>query len=316
MMTEVKKTVDSIKSVREEGDLCFALLCDTHLCDEGESTREHIRAVDKEIDFDFIMHLGGVLNGDNPEMISRRLLRMEIERYRSCIGSQKFFLSLGETDGWRDERFLGQLAVNIVTDEMWHEETSYIDRYDGVVRSGNKPYYYVDLPEARLIVLSSYYYQIDKNIGLFEKYLTHDVEQMAWLKTEALAGCEGKKVLIFGHRIPKSRFENGADPFIYQGFSTEPLLAILQQAQRRGVQICCRFGGGYGYDSEIRVADIPHAVISSQLPKTVTSAKCDGVRFAPDHTINRDCWDAVVLKRETGILHLIRFGAGEDRIIS
>lgn len=317
---EIEKTIKDIKSKLTKDDLCFAMLCDTHLSDEGEQTRENIKAVDNEIGFDFIVHLGNIINGDNPEGISRYLLECELEKYKKCVSCEKLFVSQGNTDGWRDETFMGQLAKNIVTNEMWHDETSYIDLYDNVKRPGNKPYYYVDFPKknVRLIFLCSYNYQIDTTLGLYEKYLRIDVEQAAWLMKEALVGCEGMEVFLFSHKMPKSRFENGENPFIYNGFSTEPILAIIQQAQRRGVNVACWFGGGYGFDSEIKVANINHAVINSQLPRTVTTANTDDVRFAENrdlNTVNQDCWDVVVLKKNERTVNIYRFGCGKDRTL-
>ncbi len=317
---EINDTINKIHKVREKDDLCFAILSDSHLSEEGIITCENIRAVDKEVDFDFVVHLGNVINGNNPRNISMQLLKKEVEMYKECISNNKLFMSQGDTDGWRDERFLGQLIKNIITDEFWHEGTSHIDEYQNVSRYNNKPYYYVDIPDKniRLIFLCSYHYQIDNEIGYFKKYTEISEKQALWLAKEVLPGCENKTVFIFSHKIPSSRFEQGKDIFVYKGNCTEPVFAIIQQAQKRGVNIAGWFGGGYGYDSEITVGGINLAVINSQLPKCIKDAKCEQVRFAEDrklNTPNQDCWDAVILKQAERKLYIYRFGCGEDRII-
>lgn len=305
--TEIDKTVLDIRSLREDGDLCFALLTDTHLSDEGEQTIENISAVDCEIGFDCIVHLGNLLNANNPEKISRRLLREDIENYRGAVASKKLFVSQGDQDGWRDERFIGQLVKGIMTDSAWSEDTEYLNDYENISRPEGKPYYYVDFPESniRLVVLCSYHYQYDKNVEFYQRYVGIDAIQVKWFLNEALAGCEDKTVLIFSHRIPQSRFECGNDPFIYKGNSTEPILAIIQQAKKRGVNIACWFAGAYGIDSEIELGGFNYAVINSQLSK--------GRELG---TVEQDCWDAVLIKEKEHKIYLFRFGAGEDRIIS
>ena len=304
---EINKTAADISAARESGDICFAMLCDTHLSDGAADTYKNIAAVDSMVKFDFAVHLGNVINGDNPEKISSRLLSAELDILRSSVRSGKLFVCRGETDGWRDERFAGQLALNIVTDEMWHKNTSFIDEY--AVREGNNPYYYADIQgtDVRLVFLSPYKTEINPELELFEKYERIDVRQQAWLKECALCGCKGKTVLLFSHHIPKSRYSCGSDPYFYEGRATEPALAIIQQAQRGGAQIGAWFGGGYGLDGNITLGGINLSVMDSQIIR----GKAE--RNAGDETA--DCWDAVLLKPKKRELRLFRFGFGNDRII-
>lgn len=315
---EINKTVKDIKGVLTDDCICFALLTDSKLSDYGDETRENIKAVDKEIGFDCVIHLGNITNGDNPEKITRYLLASEMDKYINSTSSKKFFPTRGMNDGYRDERFTGQLMMHIMTDEIWCRETEFITLYDNVSRKSEKPYYYVDFPEkkTRLIILCSYYSQIDKDLGLYEQYTTIDVMQQAWLKTEALKLPEGWTAALFSHALPKSRFETGKDPFIYCGHSTEPVLMIIQQAQNKGINIAGWFAGAYGYDCEAKIAGINHAVINSQAPYMTTAAKCENVRFAENRepgTLNQDCWDAVIINTKTKKVNIFRFGAGEDR---
>lgn len=315
---EINKTINDIKKYKEPGDLCFAMLSDSHLSEEGCITCENISRVDSEVKFRFIVHLGNVTNGNNPEKITGCLMDREIVMYKSAISTEQLLLCLGDTDGWRNERFEGQLVQFIMTDEMWYKHTSFIDELQGVSRPKRKPYYYIDLHGVRLVVLCSYNYNIDKQHGLYEKYTGIDIEQAIWLSEEALRGCSGKTVILFSHHISKSRFETGADPYIYEGRSTEAILSIIQRARSNGADTACWFGGGYGCDAEINLGGVNFAVIASQAAMTESTAKCGGVRTYNDrslNTVNQDCWDAVVLKREKREIGLFRFGAGIDRKI-
>ena len=144
------------------------------------------------------------------------------------------------------------------------------------------------------------------------------MEQSSWLIKDAFSGAKGKDVIIFSHRIAKSYFENGKNPFAYQGYSTERMSAIVQQAKADGINIMAWFGGGYGFDAEIEFADIKYAVINSQLPSDLQVKEINGIRVAENRdlgTLNQECWDLVLLNQKEGKIRLYRFGCGEDRVI-
>ena len=319
-LKEAENTANDIKKDLKDGDIRFVMLTDSHLSDTGDCTRENISAVDEKIDFDFCVHMGGIINGNNPEKISMKLLKEDLGKYAQSIKSNKIYAVCGESDGYRNERFIGQLAMNVMTDKLWYDENEYLDGYNNVSRVENKPYYFVDIPEkkVRMIFLSAYMTQIDEEIGLYEKTCAFDVEQIVWLHKSALDLEEGWTVILFSNALPKSRFDVGHDPFIYNGYSTEQVLMVIQMAQKRGINIACWFAGHYNCDAEAVVGGVNFAVIASQLPTVKSSAKCDGVRLLKDRkigTLNQDAWDAAVLKTDERQINLYRFGAGEDRII-
>ena len=318
---EVATTVESIRRVRGEGDLCFALLTDSLLYDTGVDTRENIRAVDDAVGFDFIAHLGNFISGVNPEKISRRLFREELEAYRNCTAGGKLLVGQGDQDGYRDENFAGQMVWSIVRDDMWHEDTAFLDSYENLHREGDAPYYFIDFPEkkVRIVVLCSYQHEFDGEHLLFEKRTTYGLKQVAWMQDKALHLDEGWQVLFLSHALPKSRFETGKDPFIYKGFSTEKVLSIVQKAAReRKITVIGFLGGRYGYDAEIKVAEIPHIAIGKQFPQVCPTPSVEGA-VTPETrelgTVYQDLWDACVLRPEERKLYLFRFGAGEDRVI-
>lgn len=311
---EITKTVNTLKE--DKYDLCFALLSDSKLSDEGVLTRENIAEVDKEANFDFIVHCGNYILGNNPEKISRRLMTDEMKDYQDSIKSGKIFVCQGENDGWRNERFKGQLAYNIVCDETWYEDTSFLNTY--VVRNGNSPYYYSDFEDkkVRVICLCSYISELDNENEMFEKLTTLSVKQTVWLDKEALSVPVGWTVLIFSHRAPNSRFETGQDPFIYKGRSTEKTLAVLQQAQKRGVNIAAWIFGGYGADGHFNIGGIDYISVPYQCLNSSAINKCglEEVKRQKD-TLTQECWNVFSLNTDERILRLIRFGAGEDRVI-
>ncbi len=289
----------------------FALVTDSRLCDKVDRVCEQIFEGDKKEPFDCIIHLGNVVLGNNPEKITRRIYTQEVEKFRGCTQSGKLFVAQGKTDGYRDETFTGQLAINIVTDDKWASMTGFITEYDHVVRQGNKPYYYADFPEkkVRLIFLCAYYSQFDQEDGLYEKYTSIDVAQNKWLKQVISTTESGWTLLLFSHGIPKSRFEQGKDPFIYKGYSTESTLRIMQTAWERGIHIAGWFAGAYQKDEVIQVAGINHIVVDSLAPHGQKIVE------GQNEQAELTSWDSVLVDIKARAITMKRFGYGEDRTI-
>ena len=312
---EIVKTVDDFKKNRKKG-IAFVMLTDTKLCDTVDDTAENIRTADSNIYFDFIIHMGNFINGNNPRNISMTLLDNEFKKISGMISKKEFYPVQGRTDGYRDETFYGQLAMNIMTNELWDKHICFVDDYKKVSRPEKKPYYYVDYDEqkVRIIVLCAFDYQINERIGYYVRNCEIDAEQAQWLAEDALKPDDEWTVLIFSGAIPGSVFETGKYPFIYQGYSTEPILRIVQEAQENGVNVACWFSGGYGYDCIDKIAGINFVLIDSQIPQAARQGN-DIIFNRYIGTKNQDCWDAVMLNTEDREIKLFRFGYGDDRVI-
>ena len=208
--------------------------------------------------------------------------------------------------------------TGIVTDARWYRQTAYLEQYPDLHRPQDKPYYYVDFTErkVRLIFLSSYASQIDEQEELFEKSCQYGVEQLAWLKKEALDLSAGWTVLVFSHALAKSRFETGVDPWNYMNYSSEPAMMLLRQAEKRGILLGGWFAGQYACDYETTFCHIPYFLIDSVRPQPVKSAfpdvwKCMERKLG---TETEDLWDVLLLKPNQRRIHLLRFGPGKDRV--
>ena len=295
--SDIQQITRKLHAVREPGDLCFPLLTDTRLADRMEETVRNIRRVNEAVPFDCLVHLGDVLTGNTPENASARILSRELAMFQEAVPGKPLFVTAGENDGFRNERFVGQMVHGIFTNEWWYRATAGVCGEIRTVRPGNKPYYYTDAPEKklRLVFLYAYTVQLDQKLGLFDKTVGFDAAQLGWLAEKALAAPAGWTVLLFSHCLPKSRLETGKEPFVYKGHATEQVLSLLQKAQGRGVSVGCWFAGHYGLDELTTVAGIPVCVT-------------DGAAAG-------ECWDAVVVKPRDKKICLFRFGAGEDRVV-
>lgn len=249
------------------GNFNFAYVTDTRLSDIGEHTAKEIAEKDKELNFKCVVHGGDALLGNNPEKISIRLLNMEHERYKNAVKSNILLPVQGEKDGWRNERFKGQLAMNIMTDKVWKKATSFTDNYKNLLRCGESPYYFMDFPEdkVRIIILCSYFYEYDEEYELFEKFKGYKTNQLKWLIKDALNVPADYTAVVFSHSVPKSRFETGKDPFIYNSWSTEQNLIIFQQAARlKGVNLAGWIAGGYNNEEAVEIGGINFITTKSQ----------------------------------------------------
>lgn len=277
--------IEKIKKSLNDGDLVFGVISDSRLTEKASVNA--ITYTDSIMNLDALVHLGNFLNGDNPKKISGRMLDWEIDKYKNLINNKKLFVCQGEKDGWRDERYLGQLSLDMMTDDEWDKHLSYVDKIDGVKRNNKKPYYFVDFPDknTRLVFLCSYYYQMDTQIEYYQKYVGFDAEQVKWLKNEAL-NFNGR-VILFSHKIPNSRFEKGADPYVYEGRATEPILAILQQAKRNGANVLCWFCGGYDTDCRFDIAGIKIISVEALANGRGKSAQCGNLIVVKEKNIEK-----------------------------
>ena len=218
----------------------FAFTAETGLRDGGEALRAEISAAGN---MDCLIHGGNVLTGGNPKYLTMRILEEEYGAYRDCAGKGLLLPVQGEMDGWRSERYLGQIVWGIMTDEMWQEATSFVDAYPDGSRPHGKPYYYVDFPEkrVRVIVLCSHFYEIDEELEMYEKYDGFDMAQRRWFAGEALNAPEGYTALIVSHTIPNSPFEKGS---FRKGLLS--MLSLMNQAKKAGLNIACWLTGAYG----------------------------------------------------------------------
>lgn len=241
----------------------FALLSDSCLtdCDIASEISEADKNGHR---FDCVVHLGNIINGNNPERISDRIYGLEIEKFKNSTGSQRLYVAQGKTDGYRNERFLGQLAMNITNDEKWAKRASFLSDY-GNVKLFEKPYYYADFPDkrVRLIFLCSYISQLDEENEIFMKFEGFDTAQLAWLKNDAARVKKGWRVIVFSHSIPDSRFEGAADPYVYMGKSTDSLLRAIQLINENGGRVAAHFCGAYGKCESYEIGGINRISIDS-----------------------------------------------------
>ena len=133
-------------------DFVFAMVTDSHLDDNSAETAECIARVDEEAGFECLMHMGDMLNGGMEWKWSMRLMKEQMELFRSAVDGG-FYPAQGNHDGYCDSQ-----GGDLITDEFYREAADFLLNDPRVTLPGKRPYYYVDFAEKkiRLIVLSMF----------------------------------------------------------------------------------------------------------------------------------------------------------------
>lgn len=274
----------------EAGVFRFAFIANTRLNDGEENIRKKMAEAAAD-GVDCLIHGGNIINGVAPERVSRRMMRDEFASYAACAPETFFLPVQGESDGWVDWRCAGQVVWNVMTDEVWGEETAFINGYPHLARKEGKPYYYIDFPEkrVRIIVLCSYFYQQDREVELFEKYRGFDIVQRRWLIEEALNAPAGYTALIVSHAIPGASFD-GTTP----GHRLYSTIVPIEKAAQRDVCVAGWMTGGYDQDAVEEVRSV----------KLISRNMRGGETF-----------DLCSLDLTERTLSIDRFGEGEKQVI-
>ena len=327
---EIKKTIKSIEEKKPGSDMVFALVTDTHLSDNGDNTRENISAVDDRVDFECLVHMGDVLCGNIPEKISRKILKEEIEGYRNSLKNRVFYIAEGNHDGFRDERYKGQLVTDMSLDENWFEDTSFINENKNVKREGKKPYFYVDYPEKelRMIFLCSTSYTHNKEEFEFIKEYSIKKPQIDWL-AGALDVPKGYSVMMFSH-IPPLKENGGAKPLLIEGRNYGKVIELIKAFNNKGTlnidgkvydysendgSFVAWFAGDDHSDFLEEFDGITCVGVTCQTAYIPQLWEPIGKFTGPRdyYTVNEDAWDSVIWNKKERTIYLIRCGAGEDR---
>ena len=317
--SEISNTADTLTEKRKEADLVFAVVADSHLDDFEEDTLSNIRAVDRSVKFDFIIHLGDFLNGSLSRRYAGRILAEEMERYRMATENGVFYPVQGNHDGFCQIEADKQVS-DMALDEDWYEATEFIHKYANVKRKGIKPYFYVDYPaqKVRLVILCSFSYEWTEE-GAYRKLYQMDSEEIEWLKEEALVLESDWTVMLFSHDGPLQLYEETKyDEEPWKGNSKELFQTVMDSKERCGYTVAAWFVGHWHGELCRTIQGIPFVLVGSQtcyVPQLWNMPEAGHFEKRERGTVTQDLWDGAVLNCRKRELYLCRFGAGKDRVI-
>lgn len=301
-------------------DLAFMIVTDSHLDDYETDTIQNMQAVDKKISYDFIVHLGDFLTGNFPKKHTARILKEEMNLYRSAVQNGILYPVQGNHDGYCIHAFDRQ-SFDVVVDEEWYAATDFTKEYPNVTRVENSSYFYADYPEhkLRLVFLNLFSYEWDENGKYRRKNGMSDV-QLEWIKEEALNIEAEWTVMIFSHNGPLEHYAQeklNVEP--WNGNKKEIFETVIHAREEKGFAIAGWFIGHLHGELCECVEGIPFIIIGSQtcyVPSLWSMPDKGHFELREEGTVCQDLWDSVTWNRKERTLHLYRFGAGEDRTVA
>lgn len=305
---EITDTVSKLRGLREKcpESLLFGALTDTHYAVNGtwEDSANNIKAVAEEISYDGILHLGDLSDGMVSKERTARYAGRVLDNLRST-GAPVYFV-MGNHD---HNYFYNQ-------DRVYSKEEC-LAVYGHSIPEQKELYYYKDIEypkvagekgSLRLIALTCF-----DNSRLF-RYGYSD-EELDWL-AEVLSGTpSGSKVLILSHDAPIARMDYWSN-HIHNG---EKLLGILERANaREDLQIVAVLSGHAHCDFLYTKCSFPMIEINCNKCEYFLDKKPEGAtvpKRVPGE-VSQDSWDSMLIDFAGQEIHLVRFGAGEDRLVS
>ena len=297
---EVQRVADKVKDIRSEGDLVLAVLTDTHATVNGtwQDTAANIKVLQEKVHFDGVVHLGDMTDGT----VSRAMTRFYVSSMLNDLNKLNvpIHIVLGNHDA---NYFHGN------TEPMpLHEQA---ELYQGDVarwkQDKDKTYYFVDYPQQQLrcFYLSAYQNESRPRYGF-------DLTQISWVRETLKDVPKDWRVMIFSHDAPLAKL----DPWSEEIRNGNLLMQALEGSQANILAyIHGHAHADYVYNWQ-GIKDFPIISLGCAKCEDMLERKVEG-SFTPPRELGKttqELWDVLIIKNN-GRLHFIRFGAGHDRNI-
>ncbi|WP_310550752.1 metallophosphoesterase family protein [Paenibacillus glufosinatiresistens] len=300
---EACKTAASLLEQAAADAVMLAVVTDSHYTVNGtwDDTASNIAMVHNMAAFHGIVHLGDLTDGMLPAELTRDYAEMVMQ---DLIANQ---VPLYVVPGNHDSNYFMGNPEPFEVKAQADIYLSYTDRY--TVREGKLPNYYFDYPESKLrcFVLHSFDYREDVRYGYAE-------ETLDWLSQSLQCTETGYSILLFSHVPPLANLHYWSNE-IRNG---EALISLLEDYQRESSNEILGLVHGHNHADAVDLErDFPIISIGCSKLEYFTDKKPKGSYTPPRQrgTVSQDLWDAVRITPSQSRIDLIRFGAGEDRIV-
>lgn len=291
LSNEVERVSKRVMNVREQGDIPFLLLTDTHYTVNGtwNDTSVSIQQLHKEIGLHGIIHLGDFTDG----MTSREVTRYYVEEVLGDLKKNK--IPVWVTLGNHDTNYFGNNPDRFSIEEQCE---LYLDR--------DEPRYSVDFGKGKLrfIFLDSF----DPNETLRYGY---NAECIQWLNNQLENTPDDWKVAIFSHLTPVSRLQHWATELRGEN----ELIGLMNNHADKILTFINGHNHGDFLDNE---EGFPIISIVNSKCEAFTEYKPEGF-ITPERKIgeaSQEAFDIMLVNSEKGRIRFVRFGAGEDKIVA
>ncbi len=310
--SEIADTVSKLRAACTDKSLVFAVVTDTHLNAEREEaftkTLKNIKAVNEQFAIDFLFHLGDMIDSDPSRDKAIGYIEKIVNGFRSIVPNT-FIINGNHDDNSSKEN---NSAIKLQPGERYAIFNRFNDIH--VNRPGNKEYFYFDVDSmgVRFICLNSTIEVASGNSPLDSWGFPQ--EEITWLEDVALK--TDYKVILTSHMgLIKDTICHGITPK-----NGTAVINAINNFQSNGGEVIGLFIGHCHWD-----------YITNETGFNIVSTDCwklDDTGFSTlgahpsgavkttgrvDGTVTENAWDIVVVNTETGLVKIIRFGAGNDR---
>ncbi|MEK4362260.1 metallophosphoesterase [Paenibacillus sp. FSL M8-0212] len=291
LRNEVERVSKQVMSIRENGDIPFLLLTDTHYTVNGtwDDTSASIQQLHKEIGLDGIIHLGDFTDG----MTSREVSRHYVEQIFGDL--KKSGIPLWVTLGNHDTNYFGNNPDPFSLKEQCE---LYLGR--------DEPRYYVDFSRHKMRFLFLDSFDPDEKF----RY-GYNVECIQWLNTQLENTPDDWKVAIFSHLTPVRRLQHWAKELRGEN----ELIGSLNNHADKILAFINGHNHGDFLDNE---EGFPIISIVNSKCEAFTEYKPEGF-ITPDRKLgetSQEAFDIMLVNSEKRQIRFVRFGAGKDKFVS
>lgn len=328
-MQEVEETADTILSKMDNECLVLNVLTDTHLSVDDENnirrnknTYENIKAVNERVYSDGIVHLGD-LNLPSPKITTQFVANQLINTQRSYMAqaNENVYMVIGNHDG-----VLGGLPVEKA---VYGALSKHNEKY--VTREANNDYFYADFTKLKIRCIF-----LATSQKISESYMFGcSATQVEWL-SESLNTGDDWSVMVFSHVSPFYA-DRQTDPQLQSEFVNKAAVVGLLNAYDNHTQYSdgtysADFSGyastrivswvcGHAHmdyinrDNDLGCPVITLAPSGVYYPSGVVPETAI-VQSRKDYDVTQDLWSTLIYRPDEDKLYVVRFGAGDDIIIS
>lgn len=288
---ECRESAGTVKSLRQPGDSVYLLLSDTHYaagCVWDDSVL-NMKMLSRVIHPDGVIHLGDLTDGNMPKKQTRRYAGRVLGGLRSlgiplymCTGNHDRNAFRGNP-----EKYTAAEAASV-----------YLHR--------SKQYYYQDIHERKLRMIFLDSFDPDEK----ERY-GFSAAQVWWLFRTLYKTPKNYRVLVFSHVTVNASHHVWSKTIRNE----EKVTKILQRYQKKTGRILALIHGHNHAEEIYSTGDIPVVSLGCNKLEYFTDHKPETSFTSPRqrHTVTQELFDILIVHRESNILDLVRFGAGEDR---
>ena len=302
---ECEKLLRKIEKTRTGDSLLFALLADTHYTVNGtwDDTLASLKTVHEAAMFDGIIHLGDLTDG----MVTAAATRQYAVNIINDLKSMGVPLYI--TIGNHDANYFKNNAEPFTIEEQCGIYLAHSGGY--TVREPGKPWYYKDFPEHGLRFIFLHSFDHTRVI----RYV-YTPECLRWLAKTLSETPAEYNIIAFNHLAPLVKLQYWTNRI----HRCKELVGILEE-YNAGTQPgkILAFINGHNHADQIYLGQsFPVVSIGCSKLEYFTQYKPKGA-YTPERRpgdASQELWDALVIKPKEKRLDFLRFGAGDDKVIT